>query len=81
MKKFIFIFVTASALFTACGPTAEEIAAQEKAVEDSLLLVKEAEAAIQQAIDDSTAKAQAEAELQMAAEDSLSKDANKDAAK
>ncbi len=60
MKKLTFIAViVASAMFFACGPSAEEKAAKEKATQDSIAA---AEAAMEQTRLDSIAAAEAAAE-------------------
>lgn len=67
MKKLFYASILGLAVFTACGPSAEEKAAKEKATADSLAAVatadslKQAEA--QQAVADSLKKVAEEARL------------------
>jgi uncharacterized membrane protein len=56
MKKVLTVFAVAGMLaFYACGPSAEEKAAMDKAREDSIQKVKEAEEAMEKARQDSIA--------------------------
>lgn len=70
MKKLSFVaLIAAASMFVACGPSAEEKAAKEKAQQDS---VAAAEAALEQARLDSIASA--EAAKEQARLDSLKQD-------
>jgi len=75
MKKLFTVLAIASmATFIACGPSAEEKAAQEKRIQDSIAA---AEAAIEQAKQDSIAAAQASADTTAQAADTTKKEAKK----
>jgi len=75
MKKLFTVLAIASmATFIACGPSAEEKAAQEKRIQDSIAA---AEAAIEQAKQDSIAAAQAAADTTAQAADTTKKEAKK----
>ena len=87
MKKvFTLVAVAGMVTFVACGPSAEEKAAKEKAKQDSIAAVEAAkaaeEAAKAQAIADSTAKyAEAQAAKQKAIDDSIAAAKDKKGAK
>lgn len=75
MKKLILFAVAGMLAFTACGPSAEEIAKKEQATKDSIAA---AQAAIEQAKADSIAKVEEEmkakaAELEKMKQDSIAK--------